>query len=313
MRIVFMGTAPLARVCLEALASSGDFTITAVVTQPDKPQGRELRLLPSPVKEAALRLGLPVLQPVKAREPGFVESLARLSPDLIVVAAYGQILPQAILDIPRLGCVNVHASLLPKYRGAAPIQRAILNGEPITGVTIMKMDAGLDTGAMLSEAATPITGEDNSETLGARLATMGAALLLETIPRIAAGEIHPRPQPAEGASYAAKIAKEEGLIRWDQPARQIWGQIRAFSPRPGAFTRATIHGQARLLKIWRAGIVPEARGVPGSALQSGKEGLVIACGQDALRIEELQSEGGKKLQTREFLAGHPFPVGSKFE
>jgi methionyl-tRNA formyltransferase len=313
MRIVFMGTAPLARVCLEALASTSEHEIVGVVTQPDKPQGRELRLRPSPVKERALSLGLPVLQPLKARDPGFVQSLKELHPDLIAVAAYGQILPQAILDIPRHGCLNVHASILPRYRGAAPIQRAILDDESLTGVTIMKMDAGLDTGAILATEFTPITDEDNAETLGTRLAGTGAALLVKTIPDYANGRIQPRPQPAEGATYAAKIGKEEEIIQWGDPARRVLCQIRAFSPRPGAHTRASVHGQSRLLKIWRARAVPESAGVPGTVLQSGKEGLVVACGQGALRIEELQIEGGKRLPTRDFLAGHPLAVGSQLE
>src|SRR5579883_3484412 len=188
LRIIFMGTAELACASLRALAQSPDFSILAVVTQPDRPKGRELKLHPSPVKELALRLNLPVLQPERARKEEFVQELRKLAPDLMVVAAYGQILPQSILDLPRFGCLNVHTSLLPKYRGAAPIQWAILEGEPLTGVTIMKMDAGLDTGDIITQQKTPVQDEDNSQTLHDRLASIGATLLIQTIPDYVAGK-----------------------------------------------------------------------------------------------------------------------------
>src|SRR5580658_7983477 len=204
MRIVFMGTAELSCNSLEKLATNPEFSVAAVVTQPDKPKGRDLKLTPSPVKVLAEKLNLPVLQPLKARDPQFIEQLRQLKPDLMVVVAYGQILPPALLDVPPHGCLNVHTSLLPKYRGAAPIQWAIADGESETGVTIMKMDAGLDTGPMLSTRSTPIESADNSQTLHDRLARLGAELLAETIPGYVAGKISPQPQPREGASYAAK-------------------------------------------------------------------------------------------------------------
>ncbi|HTD66431.1 MAG TPA: methionyl-tRNA formyltransferase, partial [Candidatus Limnocylindria bacterium] len=205
LRLIFMGTPPLAATVLEALLTDEQFKIIAVVTQPDQPKGRDLKLQPSAVKQLALKNNLPILQPERARDEAFVAQVRELAPELIVVAAYGQILPQALLDVPRLGCLNVHTSLLPKYRGAAPIQWAILNGDTETGVTIMKMDAGLDTGAIVSEERTPIIAEDDAQTLHDRLAQMGGALLTRTIPNFAAGKIIPVPQPSEGSTYARKI------------------------------------------------------------------------------------------------------------
>ena len=231
-----MGTAELSCASLEKLARSQGFQITAVVTQPDRPKGRELKPQSSPVKTLAQRLGLPVLQPLRARDEKFIAELRTLQPDFIVVAAYGQILPQSILDLPRHGCLNVHTSLLPKYRGAAPIQWAIANGDTETGVTIMKMDAGLDTGAIVAQRRTPILPADDSATLHDRLARLGAELLVETIPDYVAGKIQPQPQPAEGVSHAPKIKKEDGRIDWNLPAKTIWNRLRAFTPWPGAFT-----------------------------------------------------------------------------
>src|SRR5271168_5246745 len=259
MKIVFMGTAELSCASLEKLA--GKRSVIAVVTQPDKPKGRELKLQFSPVKILAEKLKLPVLQPLKARDEKFISGLRELQPDLIVVVAYGQILPQSILDLPKFGCVNVHTSLLPKYRGASPIQSAILNGETETGVTIMKMDAGLDTGEIISQARTPILPEDNSQTLHDRLAQLGAELLVETIPDYVTGKISPKPQPAEGASYAAKIKKEDGKIDWNEPAEKILNRLRAFTPWPGAFTFLAGEPKASRpagLKIWKAETVEQS-------------------------------------------------------
>lgn len=305
-----MGSAELACLSLEALARQPDFAVVAVVTQPDRPRGRELKLQASPVKEAAGRLGLPVLQPARAREEGFIAELRELRPDLIAVAAYGQILPKTILDLPRFGCLNVHTSLLPKYRGAAPIQWAILNGEPETGVTIMKMDAGLDTGDILTQAATPILAEDNAETLHDRLGQMGADLLLSTIRDHVAGKITPRAQPAVGASLARKLTKEDGRLDWNLAARELWNRIRALTPWPGAFTDVPSQPQPHLLKIWRAEVA-EGRGAPGDVLEAGKPGLVIACGTGTLRLQEVQREGGRRMSAADFLAGHPLKPGSK--
>ncbi|HVU28473.1 MAG TPA: methionyl-tRNA formyltransferase [Verrucomicrobiae bacterium] len=306
MKIIFMGTAELSCASLEKLARAQQFQIAAVVTQPDKPKGRDLKLQCSPVKILAQQLNLPVLQPAKARDEQFTSQLRALQPDLIVVVAYGQILPQAILDLPKFGCVNVHTSLLPKYRGAAPIQSVILNGETETGATIMKMDAGLDTGEIISQSRVPILPEDNSQTLHDRLAQLGADLLVKTIPDYVAGKISPKPQPAEGATYAAKIKKEDGKIDWNEPAEKILNRLRAFTPWPGIFT--FLNGQ--LLKIWRAEILGKS-GEAGAILSADKNGIVVAGGKDALRILELQREGGRKLNAQEFLAGHPLKSGEK--
>ncbi len=320
-----MGTAELSCASLEKLAHSQSVQVAAVVTQPDRPKGRDLKPQSLPVKTLALRLGLPVLQPPRARDEKFIAELRALQPDLIVVAAYGQILPQSILDLPRHGCLNVHTSLLPKYRGAAPIQWAIANGDTETGVTIMKMDAGLDTGPIVSQRRTAIQPADDSATLHDRLARLGADLLVQTIPDYATGRIQPRPQPAEGVSHAPKIKKEDGRIDWHLPAKTIWNRLRAFTPWPGAFTffsgtgilpvrnkPETSPATPHLLKIWRADIV-EHSGKPGEILSVDKNGIVVACGQGALRILELQREGGRRMSAAEFLAGHSLKPGEKFE
>jgi methionyl-tRNA formyltransferase len=325
LRIIFMGTAELSCASLEKLAADKNFSVLAVVTQPDKPKGRELRLTPSPVKVLAEKLNLPVLQPLKARDEKFIGELRELKPDLMVVVAYGQILPQSILDLPVHGCLNVHTSLLPKYRGAAPIQWAIADGEPETGVTIMQMDAGLDTGAILSTRRTPILPTDDSQILHDRLAQLGAELLAATIPDYVAGKILPQPQPADGSTYAAKIKKEDGRIDWKRPAVQIWNRLRAFMPWPGAFTSwsssLSLSGAdntpkrelpTQLLKIWKVEPV-EAGGPAGNLLSADKSGIVVGCGVGALRILELQREGGKRLSAEQFLIGHPLKAGQKFE
>jgi len=305
-----MGTAGLSCPSLKSLVAVPDFSVVAVVTQPDRPKGRELKPQPSPVKEVALEIGLPVLQPERARNESFIEALAELKPDLIVVVAYGQILPQTILDIPRFGCINLHTSLLPQYRGAAPIQWAIVNGETETGVTIMKMDAGLDTGDILLQERTPILSEDNSETLHDRLAQMGASLLLKTIPDYVKGKLLPRPQPADGGSYAARIKKEDGHIDWSRPAQAILNRLRGLTPWPGVFSFLEDGPQRHLLKIWQAEVV-EGSGEPGRILQVERSGITIACGHSAFRILTLQREGGKRLTVQQFLAGHRLQAGQR--
>jgi methionyl-tRNA formyltransferase len=347
LRIIFLGTAELSCASLQALEGDAKFRIAAVVTQPDRPKGRDLKPQPSPVKSLALRLGLPVLQPERARDEQFIAGLRALQPDLIVVVAYGQILPPAILNLPRHGCLNVHTSLLPKYRGAAPIQWAIANGDAGTGVTIMKMDAGLDTGPIVSQCRTAIQPEDDSATLHDRLARLGAELLMQTIPDYVAGKIQPLPQPDAGVSYAAKIKKADGRMDWNQPAQTVWNRLRAFTPWPGAFTllpnlplvgrafpQAGSPGTARsdrpasnpappdeigstqpkpqLLKIWKAEVV-ERSGRPGEVLSADKTGIVVGCGQNALRVLELQREGGRRMGAAEFLAGHALKTGDNFE
>jgi methionyl-tRNA formyltransferase len=310
LRIIFMGTPDLAAASLRALLASPDCQVVAVVTQPDRPKGRDLKLQPSPVKQWALESKLPVLQPERARADDFLRELNVLKPDLIAVAAYGQILPKSILDLPRFGCLNVHTSLLPKYRGAAPIQRAILNGDTETGVTIMKMDVGMDTGAILTQEKTPIRPEDNAETLHDRLAKIGANLLVRTIPQYVAGTISPLPQPAEGVSYAPKIMKQDGQIDWRQPATSIWNQIRGLVPWPAAFTLVPGEPRPQLLKIWEAKVA-DFSGQPGEILQADKAGVIVACGSGALRLLLLQREGGRRLDAREFLKGHPLKPGQR--
>jgi methionyl-tRNA formyltransferase len=312
LRIIFMGTAELSCASLEKISNDPSFQVVAVVTQPDKPKGRELKLTPPPVKILAEKLNLPVLQPLKARDENLIAELRELKPDLMVVVAYGQILPPRILDLPRFGCLNVHTSLLPKYRGAAPIQWAIADGEPETGVTIMKMDAGLDTGPLLAMRRTPILPADDSQTLHDRLAQLGAELLVETIPAYVAGKIPPRPQPAEGSSYAAKIKKEDGLVDWNLSAQKIWNRLRAFTPWPGAFSFLQAEAKPQMLKIWKAEVV-EKSGAAGTVLSADKTGIVVGCGQKALRILELQREGGRRLAAEQFLAGFPLRAGVRFD
>jgi methionyl-tRNA formyltransferase len=330
LRVVFMGTAEIACPSLAALVASPGVSVVAVVTQPDRPKGRDLRVQPCAVKQLAVRQGRPVLQPERARQPEFMQQLAALRPDLIAVMAYGQILPAAILALPPFGCVNVHTSLLPKYRGAAPIQWAIAHGDTETGVTIMQMDAGMDTGPILAQRATPIHAADNAQTLHDRLAQLGAQLLVETIPGLVSKTIQPRPQPAEGVSHAPKIKKEDGRIDWQLPARVLWNRLRAFTPWPGAFTHlppVSPSGRGRspgetppeggtanqplLLKIWDAEVVSQ-QGPAGQVLLADKTGIVVGCGQDALRLLTVQREGGRRMSAQEFLAGHALKTGRVF-
>jgi methionyl-tRNA formyltransferase len=310
-RIVFMGTAELSCTVIQALIESRTCKLLAVVTQPDRPRGRDLRTQASAVKELALTAQLQVLQPERARDPAFLNDMKGLSPDLVVVAAYGQILPKTILEVPKHGCLNVHTSLLPKYRGAAPIQWAILKGESETGVTIMKMDAGMDTGDILTQERTAVTSEDNSETLYARLARMGAQMLVRTIPDYLAGKIEPRPQPAEGVSYAPKIKKEDGRIDWKQSATVVGNQVRGLTPWPGTFAFLTGSLPPQLIKIWKAEGISDS-GPPGEVLRADKSGIVVGCSSGALRILSLQREGGRRLTPQEFLAGHQLRPGQTF-
>lgn len=310
LRIIFMGTPPLAATVLDALLGEKGFEVIAIVTQPDQPRGRELKLQPSAVKELALAKHLPVLQPERARDPQFIEQVRVHTPDLIAVAAFGQILPTALLDVPKFGCLNVHTSLLPRYRGAAPIQWAILNDDSETGVTIMKMDAGLDTGGIVSEERTQITADDNAQTLHDRLATLGASLLVRTIPDYVTGKIVPRPQP-EGATYARKIKKEDGRIDWSLPARQLWNRVRGLTPWPGTFAYLQRSPTPVLLKILRVDVVEQCSGTPGEIISANRDGVIVACGEEALRILELQREGGKRLTAQPFLAGYPMTAGER--
>lgn len=309
LRIVFMGTPDLAATCLNRLLEKPNvFEVVAAVSQPDRPKGRQLHLLPTPVKVAAEQAAVPVLQPEKARDPAFLDTLRTYQPDLIAVAAYGQLLPQALLDIPPHGCLNVHTSLLPRYRGAAPIQWAILNGDPETGVSIMKIIPELDAGDILRQRSTPIHKSDNAQTLHDRLADLGAELLAETIPDHVAGRITPTAQRGEDVVYARKIAKADGRIDWTRPAHDLWNQVRGLAPWPGAFTHLPIGTTPLRIKLWQ--VEPDTpSGPPGRVLEAGGDGIVVGCGQGCLRIRELQAEGRRRMGAEAFLAGTPLKPG----
>ncbi len=295
-RIVFMGSPDFAVPSLEALA--GRYPVVGVVTQPDRPAGRGGTLKPPAVKEAALRLGIPVIQPEKLRQPEAMEQLRAWQPDVIVVAAFGQILRPAVLELPPFGCVNVHGSLLPRWRGAAPIQAAILAGDAETGITIMKMDAGVDTGPILSQRAIPIAPDETGGSLFAKMAALGADLLLETLPRYLAGEIQPRPQPEEGVTYAPMLKKEDGLLDFSQPAAALERRVRAMNPWPGAF----FEWNGAPLKVLRASV--SGAKSPGAGSRLTVEGRpALGCGEGILILEEVQPAGKKPMPGKAFLAG----------
>ncbi len=299
MKIVFMGTPSFAVTVLRALVENG-YRPAAVVTAPDKSRGRHGTPVPSDVGRAAMDEGIPVIRTPRIRDDA--DEVNALGADLIVTAAFGQIVPDSILTAPALGCLNVHASLLPAYRGASPIQHAILDGVPETGVTVMKMDSGLDTGDILTQKTVPVSPEDTAGTLSEKLAEEGAALLLSMLPAYAAGEIVPVPQPAESTtSYAGMIRKEDGRIRWEEDARQVGRRIRAMDPWPGAFT--TLDGKT--IRIFSAAVQDASAGdaLPGTILETGKEGITAACGNGILRITEVQMEGKKRMTAAAFLAG----------
>ncbi len=306
-RIAFAGTPEFAARALDALAAF-DCDIPLVLTQPDRPAGRGMKLVPGPVKQRALAHGLMVAQPDTLKTPELRAPLAEAVPDLLVVVAYGLLLPRVVLDIPRLGCINIHASLLPRWRGAAPIHRAIEAGDSRTGITLMQMDEGLDTGPMLAERTVDIAPDDTTATLHDRLAATGAQLLLDTLPALLDGRIVPVPQPSDGACYAAKIGKGEAVLDLRRPAAELERAIRAFDPFPGALMRV----EGTPIKLWKATV--EARsGQPGQILAVGDDGVVVACGRDALRVTELQKPGGKRLPVAEFLRGHPLAIGVRAE
>jgi methionyl-tRNA formyltransferase len=305
MRLAFAGTPEFARAALAALQAAGH-EITLVLTQPDRPAGRGLKLQPSPVKQWALQQGLALAQPRSLRLDGkwpqdaeaARAALQQAAPEAMVVAAYGLILPAWVLALPPRGCVNIHASLLPRWRGAAPIQRALEAGDATTGVTIMQMDEGLDTGDMLLAEALPIAPDDTAATLHDRLAALGARLVVEALARL--DELPRRPQPAEGVSYAHKIDKAEGRADWAQPAAVLERRLRAFDPFPGL--RAEIAGEP--VKLWRGRVVA-GQGRPGERLPSDPDRLVVACGEGALELLELQRPGGRRVTAREFLQRAP--------
>ena len=305
-RIVFMGTPEFAAPVLEALVDAHQ--VVGVVTQPDRPAGRGRRLVPSPVKQLAVERGLPTFQPNSLRPPEAVAHLATWEPDVIVVAAFGQILRQDVLDLPPHGCLNVHASLLPRWRGAAPLAAAILAGDEVTGVTIMQMDAGLDTGPTLSQEKVPIRPDDTRATLGERLARLGAELLVDMLPAYLSGNLVPRNQPDEGATYARQLRKEDGLLDWSLPAIELDRRIRAFTPWPGAFT--TWHG--RTLKVLQATPLPAThQDVPPGTVVALGDGAAAVTGSGALSLEEVQLAGKRSIDIDAFLRGQRGFVGSR--
>jgi methionyl-tRNA formyltransferase len=306
MRIVFMGTPDFAVGSLRALVRAG-YEVVLAVTQPDKPQGRKQILVEPAVTSAAKKLGIPVFQPKRVREPEALEEIRRYEPELIVVAAFGQILPKELLDMPSYGCINVHASLLPKYRGAAPIQWAILNGDAVTGVTIMRMDVGLDTGDMIAKTELAIEPEDTGGSLFDRLAAAGAGLLVDTIPLIVDGTAVYTPQDPALATKVGQISKKDGEIDFTRTAVQIANQVRGLNPWPSAYT----HILGKTLKIWSASAAPGGSGQPGEITEITKNSFSIQTGEGVLVCREVQLEGKKRMSAGDFLRGNSLEIGMK--
>ena len=307
MRIVFMGTPDFAVGSLQALCESGKHEILAVVTQPDRPKGRGNKLLQTPVKEYALEQGLTVYQPQKVKTPEFVELLHELQPELIVVAAFGQFLSKEILELPKYGCINVHASLLPKYRGAAPIQYAIIKGEKESGVTIMQMDIGMDTGAMLDKVVVPIEENTTMGELHDALREQGAALLLQVIDKIAAGTAVAEPQDNEQATYATLLDRSMEHIDWSKTAQEVHNLIRGFNPAPSTFTKLP---NGKSLKIWGSKMTDKnSAAAAGTIIATGKHSFFVACGEGVLEITEVQPESKKRMPAQVFLNGRGVQEG----
>ena len=308
MRTIFFGSPDFAVPCLEALHDISE--VAVVVSQPDRPAGRGLAMRPPAVKKRALELGLEVWQPTKVRTAEFAERLRALEADVAVVVAYGRIVPRAVLDAPAAGCVNVHASLLPRWRGAAPIQWSIVHGDEETGVTLMQMDEGMDTGPILATASTPIAPDDDAATLSERLSKMGAELLREQLPRYVAGDLTPQPQEEGAATMAPLLKKDHGRIDWNKSARAVHNQIRGMNPWPGAHT---VLGERRI-KVHRAlasTLDPEGA-VPGQVIALDREGILVACTEGTLEIQELQESGRKRVDARSFASGRGVSVGDRF-
>lgn len=302
---MFAGTPAFAATALAALMEAGH-RIELVLTQPERPAGRGLKAVPGPVQALAEARNLELYQPHTLRSPEAAARIAAAQPEAMIVAAYGLILPAAILALPVHGAVNIHASLLPRWRGAAPIQRAILAGDTVTGITIMQMDAGLDTGPILLQQPMAIAADDDAQSVHDRLASLGATLIVAALERLARGALPAVPQASEGATYATKITRDDAVIDWSLPATSVERAVRAFRPWPGASTGL---GDVAL-KIWRARVAP-GRGEPGTVLQADAEGLRIACGEAAVDVLELQRPGGRRLQTREFLRGFDLRPGER--
>jgi len=304
MKLIFAGTPEFAAQALQAIIDAGH-QVALVLTQPDRPAGRGMSLQPSPVKKLALEHGIEVFQPLTLKETVAQEKIAAVGAEVMVVAAYGLILPQVVLDLPRFGCINIHASLLPRWRGAAPIQRALLAGDAETGVCIMQMEAGLDTGPVLLRGAFPIEAADTTATLHDRLAELGGRLVVEALGKL---PLPAETQPVAGVTYASKIEKAEALIDWSKSAAELDRHIRAFNPFPGA--QALLGGQT--VKLWQASPVA-GQGEIGQILAVDRSSIVIACGAGALAVSELQKAGGKRLPAQQFLAGNPLKVGDRFD
>ena len=303
MKVIFAGTPEFARQALVAIIAAGH-EVVLVLTQPDRPSGRGMKLTPSPVKVEAENHGIPVYQPEKLKDPASHETIRTAGADVMVVAAYGLILPQAVLDIPQLGCLNIHASLLPRWRGAAPIQRAIEAGDSETGICIMRMEAGLDTGPVLLQKRLPITESDTGESLHDKLAILGAQAIVGALADLE--HLKPMPQPSEGVTYAAKLGRDDARLDWQLSATELARKVRAFNPVPGAWT--LLNGE--VLKIWRA--TPDSRkGKPGEVLAAGAEGLVVGCGEGAVMVTELQKAGARRMDALTFLSGLKIPAGTR--
>ena len=304
MKLIFAGTPEFAAQALSAIVAAGH-EVALVLTQPDRPAGRGMTLQPSAVKKVAQEHDIEVFQPLTLKDAEAQAKIAAVGAEVMVVAAYGLILPQTVLDMPRFGCINIHGSLLPRWRGAAPIQRALLAGDAETGVCIMQMEAGLDTGPVLLRGAFPIEASDTTASLHDRLAELGASLCVEALGKL---PLPAEPQPSEGVTYAHKIEKAEALIDWNKSAAELDRHIRAFNPFPGA--QALFGGQT--VKLWQAMPVT-GHGPAGRVLAVDKKQVVIACGDGALAVSELQKAGGKRLPVQQFLAGHPLKVGDQFD
>ena len=305
MRVVFMGTPDFARTALEALIKAGH-KIVLVVTQPDKPKGRSGKLQISDVKDCAIKNGIEVFQPEKIKEESSVSFLKSIDADIYVVAAFGQIISKEILDIPRYGCINIHASLLPKYRGAAPIQQAILDGEKVTGVTIQQMNTGVDTGDILLQREYAISDDETGGSLFDRLSILGADLVIEALDLIEKGKIIPRPQDESKATHCGKIKKDMGLIDWSWSATKIERYIRGLNPWPSAYT----YMDGRQLKIWKA-YVSDEKGECATVLKVDKKSITIGCGEGSVRVLEVQLEGKKRMEMSAFLLGNRILEGDR--
>lgn len=309
MRIVFIGTGEIGVPTLRALLRSPEHEVIGVVTQPDKPVGRTQQMQAPPIKAEFIATSLPILQPTRLRDDEAVAQIRALAPDVIVVMAYGQILPQSVLEIPRLACLNLHASLLPQYRGAAPIQAAIAAGDAETGITIIYMDAGLDTGDILLQTKLAISPNETGRSLHDRLAQLAPDALLGALAQLAAGQAARVPQDSARATYAAKLTRDDGKIDWSEPAEVIERKIRAFDPWPGAFTSlADASGNSRHLKIFRAAVVAQSTGAPGTVFTPNDTEVLVATGRGALRLDEVQLEGKRRMRAAEFLRGFSSPI-----